>query len=692
MTDCHLLPMTFRDVAQARRYFLRKCDILIDTLEPRVLLAFSAYAQLVNQDDAISNYSRIRGAGTTVAVIDTGIDYNLPELGGGFGKRKKVIGGYDFFDNDADPIDTDGHGTATASVIAGNAFTFQGVTYSGVAPDARLVALRVGDEEGIPDENVERALQWVIDNRVKFNISVVNLSLGSGNFTDSVQESYSDEFATLRGVGVFVVAASGNSNDADNGPISQDGVAYPAADENVYAVGAVNSSDIITDFTQRGDELDLLAPGSNIVVPKLTGGYEVVDGTSFASPYVAGTAALIKQADPSAKAGDIGSIISSSAAANRDGDNESGNTTGLLFGRLDINAALDLVRQRQGRNATLELGRSFDTALDADGVLHAAYYDTQRGRLLYATRDTDGLWSRSYVIDQSADVGVQVSINIDASGKAGVAYFDVTNTAVKYAGFNGSTWNTTTLESDKHTGTTPSLAFDIDGNAYVSFYRRSGGVLKLATLDRDANTWTIQTVDGGNGVNVGASASIDVGEAARRDGLFTRYDTQIAIAYADLTNGDLKYARIDIDDTAPAWERFIVDNTNGVTSIDLQLHPGPLRAGLQAQIGYVDSSKRQVKYAYRNTNWFTETAARSGRNAGSVSVYFDENDDPQIVYFNGTNRAVYTAARTSNGRWSTTRIAPGSGFVTSAFNERADETIINWLTRSRTSLGERVVV
>jgi subtilisin family serine protease len=667
-------------------------NTMMDILERRTLMAYSGYAQLVNQDDAIDVYSSITGTGTTVAVIDTGIDYTLRELGGGFGRRRKVIGGYDFFDNDADPIDTDGHGTATASVIAGNAFTYQGVTYQGVAPDAKLVALRVGDEEGIPDENVENALQWVINNHTKFNISVVNLSLGSGNYTNALQDSYSDEFAELRELGIFVVAASGNSKDGSSGPIRQDGVAYPAADANVYAVGAVDSSDVITRFTQRGDELDLLAPGLDIVVPRLGGGYEVVDGTSFASPYVAGTAALIKQADNSAQAGDIGSILSSSAAVNRDGDTEPGDTTGLLFGRLDITAALGLVSQRTGRSDTLKLGRAYDTALDAEGVLHAAYYDAQRGRLLYATRDIDGLWSRSYVIDQSANVGSELSINIDSTGKPAVAYFDSTNTAVKYAGFNGRTWNSTTLESRKHTGNNPTLAFDIDGNAYVAFYRRSGGLLQLATLNRDANTWSIQTIDGGNGVNVGRYASIDVGEAARRDGLFTRYDTQVAIAYADVTNGDLKYARIDLDETPATWERFIVDNTTGVSSIDLQLHAGPLRAGLQAQIGYIDSTERRVKYAYRNTNWFTETVAPSGRKGSGVNVYFDQNDNPRISYFNGTQRAIYTAARSSAGTWSTQRISTGSGLLSSAYNERENQTILTWINRARTSLRERVIV
>src|SRR4051812_28540908 len=120
---------------------------MIEQLETRTLFAWANYAQLVNQDDAAKDFSNITGAGTTVAVIDTGIDYTLPSLGGGFGgginSKNKVIGGYDFFANDSDPMDESGHGTNVAGVIAAKPFTVGGITYQGVAPNAKLVALRV---------------------------------------------------------------------------------------------------------------------------------------------------------------------------------------------------------------------------------------------------------------------------------------------------------------------------------------------------------------------------------------------------------------------------------------------------------------------------------------------------------------------------------------------------------------------
>src|SRR4051812_46159502 len=170
----------------------------IEDLESRRLLAWSGYEQLVHQDTAAADFPSITGKGITVAVIDTGIDYNLKSLGGGFGPGFKVVAGHDFYDDDNDPMDEDGHGTSVAGVIAAKRFLVNGVTYQGVAPDARLVALRVGTEDSIPDSNIEAALQWVLKNYKTFGIKVVNLSLGSGNYTSpSSDSSYADEFQQL---------------------------------------------------------------------------------------------------------------------------------------------------------------------------------------------------------------------------------------------------------------------------------------------------------------------------------------------------------------------------------------------------------------------------------------------------------------------------------------------------------------
>jgi hypothetical protein len=663
----------------------------VEFLEHRRLLAWSPAAQLVNQDDAASNYASVAGAGVTVAVIDTGIDYSLPQLGGGFGAGWKVVGGYDFYAGDADPMDEDGHGTQVASIVAAAPYTVNGITYQGIAPDANLVALRVGSADSITTTNIERALQWVIAHNEELAIRVVNLSVGSGNYTDpEISARTSDEFQRLRELGIFVVAASGNSNDHRSGPIGQDGVSYPAADPDVFAVGSVSSGDVISSWTQRGDELDLLAPGEDIVTLDANGGYETVDGTSFAAPFVAGAAALVRSLDPAARAGDIGSILMSSGQNNRDGDIESGNTTTLQFARLDLAAALALAGDRGGRYASLNFGGHFDTALDTQGILHAAYYAD--GKLLYTVRNTSGMWSEVSVIDADGDVGAWPSIAVDSTGKVGIAYFDLSNTAVKYASFGGTSWPTLTLESKKHVGSSPSLGFDIDGNAYVAYHKRSGGYLRLARLDRDANTWTRQSIDGGGGTDVGGHLDLDVDEVTLRSTSgFTVYHTAVAIAYLDKTNGNLKYARLDVDDAAAEWFVSVVDDTSGVAHIDLDLHDGPLGSS-QAQIAYQDTSTADVRYAYRNTNWFVETVAGAGQAGKTVQMYFSESDDPIVVYYDLGEKALYGSLRDVRGLWARNRLSTSAGPMSIALNERTDESVLTWLNRPRTDVFSRVLI
>jgi subtilisin family serine protease len=666
----------------------RATGVICESLETRCLMAWSAYAKLVNQDTAAATYPTVTGKGATVAVIDTGIDYTQAALGGGFGKNYKVIGGYDFYANDSDPMDESGHGTSVASVIAANKYTTGGITYQGVAPDAKLVALRVGTETSISDNDIERALQWVLDNRKTYNITVVNMSIGSGSYTNPETDSLmSGTLAALKAAGVFVVAASGNSNDAQSGPISQDGIAWPAADPSVFAVGAVDSSDVIASWAQRGDELDLLAPGVNITMIKKGGGYVTEDGTSFSSPYVAGTAALLKQADPSATPGDIGSVLMTSGKNNRDGDLETGNTTTLQYSRLDISAALSLAAQRIGRYASLNFGATFDTALDSDGVLHAVYYD-KKGRLLYTARDTSGLWSKVYVVDDSGNVGSQLSIAVDHTGKIGVAYYDATNSAVKYAEGSGATWTKTTVESAKSVGQSPSLAYDIDGNAYIAYYRKTSGDLRLARLNRDSGAWTKKTIDGAGagGADVGSVTSLDVGEAAVAQQFgFTTYHTTVAIAYADNTNGKLKYARLDLDDPTATWYISNVDTTKAA-NINLNLHYNAAVGGLQAQIVYQDTGAADVRYAYRNTDWFVETVKSTGKVGDTVQLYFDSSDRPTATYYDRTRRALYTATRTSPSNWSSVRTATSAGPMSASYNERTGETLLSYLNRTKTNV------
>ncbi|WP_342364198.1 CARDB domain-containing protein [Terrarubrum flagellatum] len=241
------------------------------------------------------------GSGTTVAVIDTGIDVNSSFFGpdrNGDGVSDRIVYQYDFADHDGDASDRSGHGSNVSSIIAGS-----DATYGGVAPGADIVALKVFSDNGAGYfAYVEQALQWVVANAAAYHISVVNLSLGDGADWTTASSRYGlgDEFAALASEGVIVVAAAGNGFYSFG---SQPGVSYPASDPNVLAVGAVWSGDYggpwrfangatdattgadrIASFSQRGDQVDVFAPGARLTGANATGGLSTMQGTSGRRP------------------------------------------------------------------------------------------------------------------------------------------------------------------------------------------------------------------------------------------------------------------------------------------------------------------------------------------------------------------------------------------------------------------------
>jgi subtilisin family serine protease len=173
-----------------------------------------------------------RGTGVTVAVIDTGVDYQHPSLGGGFGPAHKVVGGYDFVNNDADPVDDHSHGTHVAGIIAGTGAGGP-MAVTGVAPDAALTAYKVLDADGYgTSEDIIAGIEAAVDPANPHRADVINMSLGGGgDGTDPVGQA-----ATRAAqAGVVVVAAAGNSGPGERT------VGSPAAADGVIAVGASTS-------------------------------------------------------------------------------------------------------------------------------------------------------------------------------------------------------------------------------------------------------------------------------------------------------------------------------------------------------------------------------------------------------------------------------------------------------------------
>ncbi len=168
------------------------------------------------------------GAGETVAVVDTGIDYDDADLGGGFGPGYKVVAGHDFVNNDDDPMDDNGHGSHVAGIIAGSPVSPDGIT--GVAPGAHLTAYKVLDADGRGAESAIMAgLEAAIDPSNPDRADVVNMSLGThADSTDPLEQAAH----TASQAGVVVVTAAGNDGPGDGSSES------PGDAAGVLSVGA----------------------------------------------------------------------------------------------------------------------------------------------------------------------------------------------------------------------------------------------------------------------------------------------------------------------------------------------------------------------------------------------------------------------------------------------------------------------
>jgi subtilisin family serine protease len=596
----------------------------VEALERRSLLAWNAAGALIDQDTAAATYPTITGQGVTVAVLDTGVDYNHPALGGGFGPGHKVKAGHDFADNDDDPMDTFGHGTNVTGIIAANSFNIGSDNYQGIAPGADIVAVRIAKGgEAVSDATMEQALQWVEDHRVEYNISVVNISFGAGSFdTDHTIASLSDNLQRLRAAGVLIVSPSGN-----NGTGGGAGIEWPAADPSVAAVGSVSLADTISTFTQRGKLLDLLAPGEGVGTTNVGGGSATVSLTSFSSPVVAGAAALLKQVDPSLRADDMMSILRASGARKDDSSFGSLQT----YSRVDLDNAITMAYQRKPDPATDvgSLGAANDLAYDRDGVLHFAYYNPAIHNIKYATRNTSGLWSATKVVDTTGnDVGATLSLALDPTGKPALAYYDATHGDANYARFDGQKWKISIIDSKNIAGQFPSLAFDLAGNPVVAYYRKTSGDLRV--MRHDGTQWVRNEVDVAD--NVGQFNSLSVSA-----------NGTIGVAYADATHGDLKYAQTA--GTGGQWSVETVDDLRGTAFISLAFN-----SSNQPAISYYDAYPADLKFASKSSgSWQSGTVAQKGAQGLFTSLWFDNSNNANIVYYNRKANGIFRVTGNLSG-------------------------------------------
>jgi len=215
-------------------------------------------------------WQQTQGAGVKVAILDTGIDTEHPDL------AKAIIASEDFTGDGIE--DVNGHGTHCAGIVGAR---LNGVGFVGVAPQSELMIAKVlGNDGRGASQWVSAGIYWAVHN----DADIISMSLGSATSDPQIYKAI--QYALLKGV--FVICAAGNE-----GALFSNSVGYPGRYGGVITVAAHDINGNPSGFSSRGGEVDVMAPGTEIWSTYKNGGYQSLSGTSMATPFVAGLAALI---------------------------------------------------------------------------------------------------------------------------------------------------------------------------------------------------------------------------------------------------------------------------------------------------------------------------------------------------------------------------------------------------------------
>jgi|GEM_PF-4981241 subtilisin family serine protease len=274
-------------------YLIENSEIQLPNIRYR--LQEAGYTEAQRQISLpIVHYNNITGEGVVVAILDTGVNYKLPDLDDNY------LGGYDFAYDDLDPNDLEGHGTTVAALLAGEGDD----QFQGIAPNASYYAVKVLDDSGAGKlSDVLDGLDWA----VQHNVSIVSMSYGQPVYSPAEHTA----IQTLYNKGVILVAAAGNEG--------YDKLIYPAGYPEVVSVGAVNRYGEVASWSNKG--AFLAAPGVEITILTRFGTTTTGSGTSYATPIVSGVVALMKQVNPNLNSANVKDALANSTDPIKDPDN-----------------------------------------------------------------------------------------------------------------------------------------------------------------------------------------------------------------------------------------------------------------------------------------------------------------------------------------------------------------------------------
>lgn len=250
--------------------------------------------------DAVSEETEDRQDNVKIAILDSGIDYC---------ENINVVNRKNFLDDDISPLyeDNTGHGTAIAGIIASDG---KEGTIKGINPNVDIYSARILDENNqAPISRVVESIYWAIEE----DVDIINISFGTSVNSEILHNAIKD----AEDAGILIFAASGNQGEAGS-----DNVEYPAAFEEVVAVGASTPQGELSDMTSRGEELELVAPGENIHSVGWLGSEVVCGGTSISVAHAVGACSLIWQKDMSKSPEFVRGLLEVSAKDIADGNNE----------------------------------------------------------------------------------------------------------------------------------------------------------------------------------------------------------------------------------------------------------------------------------------------------------------------------------------------------------------------------------
>jgi subtilisin family serine protease len=267
--------------------------VALDTSDPAALVES---ATLVRAHDVWRNFG-LTGAGVNVALLDTGIDNEHPDLADNIVDQHCFVACPNDDSNNAQ--DDNGHGTHVAGIIASQGRT----SPRGVAPDAGIVAVRIMDSTRAYEiADFVAGIDWVVANQARLSIRIVNLGMHSDYYSGvcdaEVDPRLVDAAKRARQAGIVIFAPAGNGGLAEM-------MSAPACVSGVISVGATDKADRLTWGSNSSSALDLLAPGELIMSCALGGGQTIYPGTSHASPHAAAVAALMLQANPGLSVAEI---------------------------------------------------------------------------------------------------------------------------------------------------------------------------------------------------------------------------------------------------------------------------------------------------------------------------------------------------------------------------------------------------